>query len=67
LVPSSGDGVFTSKPLPRVHAARLKLALLDPQIVRQLRLVVSNLVDELLGVLAADEHFDRFAENMRRR
>jgi hypothetical protein len=44
-----------------VEGARLKLALLDPQVTRQLGLVAANLVDEALGVLAADERVDRVA------
>jgi hypothetical protein len=50
-----------------VLLARLKLALLDAQILRELRLVASHLLDEALGVLAADVDLERVAERELRR
>jgi hypothetical protein len=37
----------------QVHAARLQLTLLDPQRLRELWIVASDLLDEALGVVAA--------------
>ena len=34
--------------------ARLKLSLLDPQVAREVGIVAAHLLDEALGVLAAD-------------
>jgi len=39
--------------------ARLELPLLDPELRRDIRVVATDLLDEALGVLAADEHFER--------
>ncbi len=44
-----------------VPPARLELALLDPQVARELGIVDPNLLDEALGVLAADERVDGVA------
>ena len=42
--------------LPLVQPARgLELPLLDPQLRRKVELVTANLLDEALGILAADE------------
>jgi Domain of unknown function (DUF1918) len=45
-----------------VHPARVQLALLDPQLRCHLGIVASNLLDEALRVLAADEGLDGVAE-----
>ena len=50
-------GSSASGPGALVPPARLELALLDPQLRRELRLVASHLLDEALGVLAPDEPF----------
>ena len=42
--------------------ARLELALLDPQLRRDLGIVAAHLLDEPLSVLAADEHLELDAE-----
>jgi hypothetical protein len=42
--------------------ARLELALLDPQVARDLGIVAANLLDEALGVLATGEHLELDAE-----
>ena len=47
---------------PLVQPARLELALLDPQLRRDLRVVAPHLLDEVLCVLAADEHLELDAE-----
>ena len=39
-----------------VQPARLEVALLDPQLRRNLGIVAAHLPDEALGVFAADEH-----------
>ena len=41
--------------MPLVQPARLELALLDPQLSRHVGIVAAHLLDEPLGVLAADE------------
>jgi hypothetical protein len=41
------------------HAACLKLALLNPQRLCELRLVASDRLDEALRVLASEEHVER--------
>ncbi len=46
---------------------RLWLSLLDPQPRRDLGIVAANLLDEPLGVLAADEHLKLDAEREVRR
>ena len=45
-----------------VRSAGLEFALLDPQWLRELRLVVSDLLDEALGVLAPEKDIDCVAE-----
>jgi hypothetical protein len=42
--------------------ARLKLAVLDPQVAREFGIIAAHLFDEALSVVAADEHFERIAE-----
>jgi hypothetical protein len=42
--------------------ARLQLALLDPQVARDRRIVAAHLLDAALGVLAADERLDGITE-----
>ena len=41
-----------------VQPARLELALLDPQVARELGIVAANLLDEALCVLAPDERLE---------
>jgi hypothetical protein len=43
-------------------APRLQLALLDPQRLRKLRVLATNLLDEAFRLLTADEDVDRIAE-----
>ena len=50
-----------------VPPASLKLALLDPQVARELGVVAADLLDEALGVLSADVDLERVAERERRR
>jgi hypothetical protein len=38
--------------------ASLELALFDPQILRELRIVSTNILDEPLSILAADEDLE---------
>ena len=45
-----------------VQPARLELSLLDPQVLRELGIVITHLFDEALGVLAADERLDGVAQ-----
>jgi hypothetical protein len=45
-----------------VVAPRLQLALLDPQRLRKLRVLATNLLDEAFRLLTADEDVDRIAE-----
>jgi hypothetical protein len=40
---------------------RFALPLLDPQVGRELGIIAANLLDEALGVFAADEHLERVA------
>jgi hypothetical protein len=47
---------------PLAQSAGLELALLDPHWLRELRLVVSDLLDEALGVLAPEKDIDCVAE-----
>ncbi len=47
-----------------VPATRLDLPLLDPQVARELGIVAANLLDEALGVLAANERLDGVAERV---
>ena len=47
-----------------VETARSKLPLDDPQVPRELSLVLANVAQEPLGVLAPDEHFDGIPEWM---
>ena len=49
---------------PLVQPARLELSLLDPQLRRELGIVAAYLLDEALGVLAADERLDRVTERV---
>jgi hypothetical protein len=46
----------------QVQRARLEVALLDPQVARDVGIVSANLLDEALGVLATDEHLDGVAQ-----
>ena len=66
--PSNGDSRFvqsatrlSSRP-ELVQPARLKLALLDPQLRRDPRIVAAHLLDEPLRVLAPDEHLECVTE-----
>jgi len=43
-----------------VQPARIQLALLDPELRRDLGIVTAHLLDEPLGVLAADESESAF-------
>jgi hypothetical protein len=52
--------------LASLNDLREPIGLLDPQKPCELRLVVPHLLDEPLGVLAADEHVDRIAEDVLR-
>jgi hypothetical protein len=45
-----------------VRVTRLELPLLDPQLRRHLGIVMEDLLDEALGVLAPDEHLERVSE-----
>jgi hypothetical protein len=44
-----------------VQPARLKLALLDPQVSRKVGIVAAHLLDEALRVFAAHEYVERVA------
>ena len=48
--------------LTSAQPARLKLALLDPQVGRELGIVASDLLDEALRFLAADKRLDGLTE-----
>ncbi len=50
----------------RFSGAGLQLPFLDPQVARELGVVTANLLDEALGVLAADERLDGVAERVSR-
>jgi hypothetical protein len=50
-----------------VRVACLKLTLLDPQRLRKFGIVSSDLLDEALRVLAADEDLERVTERARGR
>ena len=49
---------YSSHALVSVRFTSLKLPLLDPQVARQVGIIAANLLDEALGVLAADERLD---------
>lgn len=49
-----------------VPPAGLQLALLDPQRLRELRIVASDLLEEALGILAADEGVQRVTKYVAR-
>jgi hypothetical protein len=50
-----------------VQPARLPLALLDPQVTREVGIVAGHLLDQALRVPAADECLDGVAQRSRRR
>src|SRR5438067_651687 len=50
-----------------VRSARLQIALLDPQMRREFRLVPPHVLDETLRVVASDEDVDGIAEREGRR
>jgi hypothetical protein len=50
--------------LDLVQPARLELALVDPQVRRELGIVATHLIDETLGVLAAAERLDGVTERV---
>ena len=53
-----------ARPSLSVQPARLELALLDPQVPRQLWVVSAHFCDKTLGVLATNERLDGVAERM---
>ena len=58
----SGNAALGAGSSYLVQPARLELALLDPELRRDLRIVAAHLLDEALGVLAPDEHLELDAE-----
>jgi hypothetical protein len=51
-------------PAVESKSARLQLPLLDPQVARKVGIVAPHLLDESLGILAADERLDGVTERV---
>ena len=62
--PSNEPSQPIATQLALVQPATLQLALLDPQVAREVAIAAAYLLDEALGIFTSDEHLDGVAERV---